>query len=79
MMIRDGVFWVLRQRGGQKICISTKTVRAYCKCVKGVTAIEYGLIGAAIAIALAIPLALFGDELGIMFSGLTTVLGDTSL
>lgn len=42
-------------------------VRRYIKSRKGATAIEYGLIAAGIALAIAVSVFLFGDTLNEMF------------
>lgn len=73
--MKTGVFCLWRkEKPKKKFCIYTKTVRAYCRSIAGVTAIEYGLIGAAVAIAITVSLVAFGDELETLFSVLETVL-----
>ena len=47
---------------------------AYLKDEDGATAIEYGLIAAGIAVAIAVTVGLVGDELVTMFEGVQTEL-----
>ncbi len=47
---------------------------AYLKDEDGATAIEYGLIAAGIAVAIAVTVGLVGDELVSMFEGVQTEL-----
>ncbi len=47
---------------------------AYLKDENGATAIEYGLIAAGIAVAIAVTVGLVGDELVAMFEGVQTEL-----
>ena len=50
---------------------------AYLNSEDGVTAIEYGLIAAAVAVALTATGAAFGDEIKTLYTNLTTELSNT--
>ncbi|MGH1402918.1 MAG: Flp family type IVb pilin [Alphaproteobacteria bacterium] len=51
---------------------------AYINNEDGATAIEYGLIAAGIAVAIAVTVGLVGDELVTMFEGVETELQDAN-
>ncbi len=51
---------------------------AYLKNEDGATAIEYGLIAAGIAVAIAVVVGTVGDELVTMFTGVETSLSDAN-
>ena len=51
---------------------------AYLKNEDGATAIEYGLIAAGIALAIAAAVFAFGDELSGMFDSMATTMGDAA-
>ena len=49
----------------------TESIRKFAADVKGVTAIEYGLIAAGIAVAIIVSVNLLGVELGNMFTAVS--------
>ena len=49
-----------------------KIIRKLCKSKKGATAIEYGLIGALVAIAAIAAFQAVGDALTVLFTGVST-------
>jgi len=51
-----------------------KTLCAFKRDEEGVTAIEYGLIAAGISLLIAVAVGAFGDELVLMFEGMTSSL-----
>jgi len=53
-------------------------VQSYAKKEDGATAIEYGLIAAGIALAIAAAVVAFGDQLTALFEDMGTTLEDAS-
>ncbi|MBI1326839.1 MAG: Flp family type IVb pilin [Alphaproteobacteria bacterium] len=51
---------------------------AYFKKEEGATAIEYGLIAAGIALAIAAAVVAFGDQLNTLFTDMETTLADAA-
>jgi pilus assembly protein Flp/PilA len=52
----------------------SKAQAQFMKNEDGATAIEYGLIAAGIAVAISVVVFTFGDQLVLLFEGMTTVL-----
>lgn len=45
---------------------------------KGATAIEYGMIGAAISVAIGLSLFLFGDQIQAVFQNIVTIIANVN-
>ena len=52
------------------------TFLPYISCEKGATAIEYVLIAAGIALAILAAVFAFGDDLSVLYDGLSTALSN---